>query len=127
MGDLPNLSSSFRARYDISNSGQIIPPDNNPPQDWILGRQALVPVDQVTIHAISNVAKLDELGVPIRKWMYQLPPMAIVGILQQVWHIKGASVRQNMPFKLKALGRIDSTQVLMRKGTLVSDEYVVVP
>lgn len=127
MGELPNLSTSFRARYDVINFGELTEPDNSPPQEWLLASQALLPRDELTVHDISNVAKLDETGAVIRKWNYELPPMAILGMLQQVWHIQGAALKSRFPFKLKALGRIDATQIMNQRGTMVSDQYVIVP
>lgn len=127
MGALPNLSASFTRRFDVASDGTLLPPDGYPSQDYRLSEVVLIPRDEVTVNPISNVAKLDESGQPINRWNYELPPMAIVGMMQNIAHVRGIAYKDKFPFKLKALGRINAAQIMLGQGSLVSDDVVVVP
>lgn len=124
---LPNLHSSFRQRFDVAGDGSLHPPNNVPPQDNPTLMRAFLPREQRRVHALSDVAKLTPAGDVINKWDYELPPMAIVGVMQSVYHTNGVGTNEMFPFALKAVGRVNAVQILLRRGKFVSDHVEIVP
>jgi hypothetical protein len=127
MGNLASLCGSFLRRFDVNNAGQVVEPDGFPPSHNPALMHVLIPHEMQRVHAIGSVAKLDALGQPIDNWMYELPPMSIVGVMQSVYHVPGVSRHDGFPYGLKALGRVNAVQIMKREGRLVSDKYAIVP
>jgi hypothetical protein len=122
---MPNLSASFAQRFDANPDGTLEPGDGIPGPSLLMA--PLLPNETRRINYLSPVAKLDRLGDPVQRWNYELPPMEITGMLVQAIHVTGAAQRDNFPYSLKAVGRVDPN--LIRRGGrgLVSDDFVIVP
>jgi hypothetical protein len=126
MGALPNLSESFRRRFDPKINGELLPADGFPPTRNGL-MTPLLPAHMFAVKSISKTAKLDRLGEPTQVWNYELPPMEITAILLNRFDIQGAAPSNNFPYKLRALGRIDVNKIKRGGKGLVSDDFVIVP
>jgi hypothetical protein len=126
MGALPAMCQSVLQRFDVNNFGQVVEADGNPPSRWP-ALNLLVPRELSRVNPIGPVAKFDASGKPVRKWNYELPPMAIVGVLQSVYHIRGVARQDGFPYGLKAIGRVNAVQIMNQQGQLVSENYVIVP
>jgi hypothetical protein len=125
MGTLPNLSTAYRQRFDVSSSGELLPGDGIPAASPLM--VARLPRSMFDLNVISPTAKVDRLGRPTRRWNYELPPMEITSMLVKRYHIVGAAPTDNFPFKLRALGRIDVGKIKQGGGGLVSDDFKITP
>lgn len=126
MTALPAMCQSVLRRFDVNNTGMVVEADGYPPSRWP-ALNMLVPREMSRVHTIGPIAKLDDFGRPVKKWNYELPPMAIVGVLQSVYHVRGIARKDGFPYGLKAVGRVNAVQIMKQEGTLVSENYVIVP
>ena len=124
MGSLPYLSELGNRRYDVNQWGDIQPGDGFP---WKLDMRPLLPKLAVTLRRLSNVAKLDDNGVPEMKWRYELPPMPLMAALVAPYHIRGSAPVDQFPYSLKAVGLVDPAKIAAGGKGLVTDNFQIIP
>lgn len=125
IGPLPNLAAAIVRRFDVQ-AGRVTAADGFPPNRHPL-MTPLLPQHMFFLHDLSPVAKLDRFGQAQKDWPYELPPMEVVEVLVQPYHITGVDKRTNYPFALKAIGPVDAGKILQGGKGFITDRFTVVP
>lgn len=126
MAVLPNISASLQRRFRVGMGGTVEESFGPEPRSGLM--TPLLPFAAFDLHLIGPMAKFDlDTGEPVDKWSYELPPMAITAMMVAPYHVEGAAPAGRIPWKLKAVGRVDAGRIMRGGKGLVSEDFVIVP